>query len=91
MKSFINYFYCGNYILHPKKEWGYYQCTKFLDNYEIIIPFFKKHLIKGVKAKDFSDWIKIAEIIKNKNHLTKEGSIEIINIKSKMNKGRIND
>jgi hypothetical protein len=20
MKSFINYFYCGNYILHPKKE-----------------------------------------------------------------------
>lgn len=88
MKSFVAYFQCGHYVLPNNKEWGYYQCTKFSDNYDIILDFFSKHLIKGVKAKDFLDWVKVAEMIKKGEHLTKEGSDKIIKIKAGMNTGR---
>ena len=48
----------------------------------------RKHPIQGSKAKDLLDWVKVANIIKKGDHLTKEGSSEIIKIKSGMNKGR---
>jgi hypothetical protein len=35
--------------------------------------FFKKYPILGVKAQDFEDWPKVAEMIKSKEHLTNEG------------------
>ena len=38
---------------------------------------FKKHPIHGVKAKDFSDWCKVAEMMKDKKYLTREGFQEI--------------
>jgi hypothetical protein len=44
-----------------------------------------------VKSKDFEDWVKAAEIISSKAHLTKEGFQEIKLIKTGMNKGREND
>lgn len=64
MKSFVSYFKCGNYVRPVQKEWGYFQCTKFSNNYDIIIQFCLKHPIRGVKAKDFLDWLEVAEIIK---------------------------
>ena len=88
MKSFVTFFKCGRYINSIQKEWGYFQCTKFSDNYEIIIPFCIQHPIRGVKAKDLLDWIKVAEIIKKGDHLTTEGSSDIIRIKAGMNTGR---
>lgn len=88
LKSFVAYFNCGRLVRVIEKHWGYFQCTKFSDNYEIIIEFFKKYPIRGVKGKDFVDWIRVAEIIKNGEHLTPEGSNKIIKIKSGMNTGR---
>ena len=44
------------------QEWGYFQCTKFFDNYNLIIPIFSQYPIRGVKAKDFSDWVKAAPL-----------------------------
>ena len=38
-----------------------------------IIPFFKKYPIEGVKLKDFHDFCKVADMVKDKKHLTKEG------------------
>lgn len=89
MKSFVTYFKSGHYTVTSPQKWGYYQCTKFLDNYNIILPFFIQHPIRGVKAKDFSDWVKVAEIIKKDGHLTTEGSSEILKLKAGMNKGRL--
>lgn len=43
--------------------------------------------ISGVKALDFKDWCKIAEIIKVGEHLTPQGASKIFDIKSGMNKG----
>jgi hypothetical protein len=41
-----------------------------------------------VKAEDFADYVKVAEIMKSKAHLTKEGFEQISLIKEGMNKGR---
>lgn len=59
------------------------------NNYEKIIPFFQKYPILGVKSLDFEDWCRVAKLINNKVHLTKEGFKTIRKIKAGMNKGRI--
>ena len=37
---------------------------------DIIIPFFDKYKIIGVKSEDFEDFKKVTELMKNKAHLT---------------------
>jgi hypothetical protein len=86
LRSFVTYFNCGNYNHPLKKEWGYFQCTKYSDNYDKIVPFFIKHPIQGVKAKDLADWIKAAEIIKTGDHLSPGGSSDNISLKRGMNR-----
>ena len=88
LKSFVSYFNCGQYINSLQKEWGYFQCTKFSDIYNIIIPFCSQHSNQGIKGKYFLDWVKAAEIINKGDHLTREGSSKIISIKTGMNTGR---
>lgn len=89
IRSMVDFFGCGSYIPSSlDRSTVSFQCYTFSDNYEKIIPFFRKYNIKGDKSKDFDDWCKIAEIIKSKDHLTKKGFDQIILIKSGMNKGR---
>ena len=88
MKSLVNYLGCGYYNKRSNSEIGDFQCGKFLDNYEKIIPFFQRYKIIGAKAQDFQYWCHVAELIKNKAHLTPEGLYEIIKIKSRMNTQR---
>ena len=54
----------------------------------ILIPYLETLEFRTKKHKDFLDWVKAAEIIKKGDHLTTEGSLEIINIKAGMNTGR---
>jgi len=42
----------------------------------------------GEKYKDYRDWCKVGDIMKIKNHLTKEGLDQVIKIKAGMNRGR---
>ena len=86
MKSLVDYFGCGQYYSYNK--YGEFKCQTFIDNYEKILPFFRKYPILGVKSKDFEDWSKVAEIIKTKDHITKEGFNKICKIKDRMNKSR---
>jgi hypothetical protein len=65
-----------------------FEVTKFKEITNIIIPFFSKYPLHGDKVKDFNDFKKVAELMKNKAHLTQEGIEEIKNIKSGMNRGR---
>jgi len=53
-----------------------------------MIPLFKQYEIKGTKYLDFLDFCLVAELMKNKSHLTVEGLEKIRLIKSRMNKGR---
>lgn len=90
MTSLITYFGCGFIEKDSRGPKLYYMVYKFSDISEKIIPFFKKHMIVGVKSKDFADWCEAGEIIGAKEHLTSSGLEKIREIKSGMNKGRSN-
>jgi hypothetical protein len=81
----MEYFNCGR--VYRSKEAFTFQVTKFSDLNKKIIPFFVKYPIKGIKARDFED-CKVAELMQNKVHLTKEGLELICKIKAGMNTGR---
>lgn len=86
MISLIKYFNCGK--VYQNRNAVDYRVEKFDDIVNKIIPFLKKHWIEGVKAQDFKDFCRVAELMKDKKHLTKEGLEEIKKIKVGMNKGR---
>jgi hypothetical protein len=65
-----------------------FKVQKLSDITDRIIPFFKKYPIQGVKLKDFHDFCLVAELMKNKAHLTEEGLNRIRLIKAGMNTGR---
>lgn len=65
------------------------QLVKFSDIKNIIIPFFEKYLIQGIKQLDFNDFKTAANIMEKNEHLTQVGLDKILNIKINMNKGRL--
>jgi hypothetical protein len=71
MENLINYFQCGHVIKNGPCTKFY--VTKFSDILNVIIPFFKNHPILGNKAKDFSKFCQISELMKNKEHLNPAG------------------
>lgn len=87
VKSFIDYFQCGHVGIR-KDGIVYFRVSKFYDIIEKIIPFFKKYPVIGEKSKDFADWCEVAELMKNRAHLTAEGLENIKKIKAGMNRGR---
>jgi len=82
----MDFFGCGYTVKH--KNFICYSVYKFEDISLKIIPFFQQYKIIGEKYKDFKDFCIIAELIKNKTHLTKEGVDKIKLIKSGMNNNR---
>jgi len=68
IRSFINYFNCG--IAYRSREAFIYRVEKFSDIQKIIIPFFDKYQVQGVKRLDYIDFCKTAELIENKSHLS---------------------
>ena len=88
LRSFISYLNCGR--ISKRGNAFDFQVYKFSDITEKIIPIFKKYKIRGVKALDFKDFCQVAELMKQKKHLTMEGLEEIRMIKAGMNRGRKN-
>jgi hypothetical protein len=65
------------------------QISKFSDIVNIIIPFFNKYPILGIKSLDFIEFKKVCDILKTKDHLTSTSVFnKIIKIKSGMNLNR---
>lgn len=83
MNSLLQYFGCGT--LNKDSKATYLVVQKISDIIEIIIPFFDKYPIIGVKAKDYEDFKEVAQLMKSKAHLTKDGLETIRKIKQKMN------
>lgn len=88
MKSLYNCLGCGRYYLVSGRDEGYFIVSSFPDIYEKIIPLLEKYPLVGSKQQDYLDFIKVAELMRSKAHLTKDGLEEIKQIKSGMNKGR---
>jgi N-acetylglucosamine-6-phosphate deacetylase len=74
----IDFFGCGQTFSY--KDHIEFRCQSFKNNSKIILPFFYKYPILGVKGQDFEDWAKVAEIIETKLHLTKEGMDQILRL-----------
>ena len=88
LRSFISFFGCGIFNYHSgnsKSGSGVFIVRKFSDISDKILPFFKDHMIEGIKREDYEDWLRVAELIKSKAHLTEEGLDKIREIKSGMN------
>jgi len=83
MEKLINYLGCG--YISERGDIVDFHVTKFEDIIKKIIPFFEEYPILGVKNENFKDFCRMAEIMKNKEHLTLEGLEKIRLIKSKMN------
>lgn len=88
LEGFVDYLGCGKYVSYQGQNWGNYLVAKFPDIYEKIIPFFIKYPLQGVKKLDFECFCLIAELIKNKAHLSEGGLAKIREIKTEMNKSR---
>lgn len=96
IKAIAIYFKLGNYKEDDKMSYIYYrnnsvnfQVTKYSNIHDIIIPFFNKYPIQGQKSLDFFDFVKVVNMLKNKEHLTLEGFNKILKIKASMNEERI--
>ena len=81
MRSLIPYFGCGA-LYNTHSDVLDFKVTQFTDIVNKIIPFFKKHKIIGVKYKNFENWCEVAELMKEKKHLTAEGLEQIKKIKA---------
>lgn len=87
LNSLIEYFGCGSIVAYSKSSSVIYVVSK-ISEVEKIVRFFEKYPLQGVKGLDFADFCKVAEIVKNKRHLTESGLEEIRLIKAGMNRGR---
>ena len=82
-----NYLGCGK-CYFSRNEVNLIVST-FSDINNKIISLFNKYPLLGTKKEDYLDFCKVAELIKSKDHLTKQGIENIKRIKSNMNSKRI--
>lgn len=102
LKGLVTYFNTCNkpsnevkVMLNPKNQYVSksnntvsFAITKTSELIEVIIPFFEKYAVQGIKSLDFADFKKVAMMIGAKEHLTIEGLNRILEIKLNMNKYR---
>ena len=86
--NIINYLGCGHLREGKNVEFLDIEVQKLSDIHDKIIPFFIKYPILGVKALDYADFTKIADLMKDKSHLNEKGLDQIRKIKAGMNRGR---
>lgn len=91
MQSFINLFGCGEVVKRSDGKSVDFKVNRFPELVENVIPFFERMPLLGVKAKNLADFCIVANIMKAKGHLTKEGLDQILEIKTGMNTGRVLD
>lgn len=82
---------CGMVYFQKENRLNHSQCYRYSVNSHrdiigIIIPFFQKHNLQGkTKQNNFKLFCQIAELVKQKKHLSQYGLNKIVNLKSRMN------
>jgi hypothetical protein len=90
MENMIKYLECGRYCPTGTRKEVSFIVSNQKEIFNIIIPLFQKYPLLGSKLQDFLDFVKVAELLKSKAHLTEEG-LELVNaIKSNMTNRRKN-
>ena len=83
INSFCDFFGCGKFSVRSNKGVCDYYVRSISDICQIIIPFFERYPLFGVKAKSYANFKEVAEIIKVKGHLSHSGLEEIRRIVAK--------
>ena len=79
---------CGTLRARKDGVW-YYEVNNFTAVTENVIPFFEKFgFLSAKKKRDFAKFKQIARLIKDKEHLHREGIQRILSIREMMNDGR---
>src|ERR1700739_566595 len=86
MELLIKYLSAGKLYKNSKEPFINLTIYKFTEIKKIIIPFFEKNPLYGIKQLDFLNFCKVLKLMIEKKHLTLEGLDQIREIKSKMNK-----
>jgi hypothetical protein len=89
IRSLIQYLDCGGVTLSSSHL--DFRVTKLEDILTKIIPGFEKNPVLGVKFKDYQNFIQVARLMKDGQHLTAEGFEKIRRMKLGMNRGRLSD
>ena len=78
---------CGRLRQRNDGIW-YFEVNNFTAITENVIPFFNRFgFLSAKKKRDFSKFKQLSRLIKDKKHLTRDGIIEILNIRKEMNDG----
>lgn len=88
MQKIVKYFGSGKIYKYGGKSAVSLSIVDFTDITNIIVPFFNKNPLIGIKLYDYLDWCKIQSLMFNGSHLTVKGINSIRKIKSGMNRGR---
>jgi hypothetical protein len=88
MEILKKYFNSGNIYNYSEKSAVVLEIFKFSDIKNVLLPFFEKYPISGVKLLDYLDWCKVANLMSEGCHLTNNGLSLIQKIKEGMNRKR---
>lgn len=88
MEKIVEYFGSGKIYKYGGKSAVSLTILDFTDITNIIVPFFNKNPLIGIKLYDYLDWSKIHSLMINRSHLTVEGINWLRKIKLGMNTGR---
>jgi hypothetical protein len=78
---------CGTMRQRRDGVW-YYEVNNHRSLVENVIPFFKRYrFLSAKKKRDFAKFQQLARIISDGRHLSKEGVVDILRIRSDMNDG----
>lgn len=85
MEMLISTIGCGKIELVLKQSTVYFVVVRFKDIFEKIIPLFDNYPIQGIKALDYLEFKKVANLMHNKEHITEQGLSKIQSIKLNIN------
>lgn len=86
MTMLVTFFGCGG--IYQSGTIVKFAVFNLEDIFNILIPFFNKHPVFGVKYLNYLDWCRIRNLVRFKKHLTTEGLREIVTIINQMNNNR---
>lgn len=87
LSLFKRYLNCGTMRQRSDGVW-YYEVNNFNAIVENVIPFFERFgFLSAKKKRDFAKFKKIAKLMQEGRHLSKEGIREIMQIRQEMNDG----
>ncbi len=87
LSTFKRYLECGTMRQRKDGVW-YYEVNNLEAIISNVIPFFNKFRFRSAKKKrDFAKFKEIVELMKDNQHLTREGIEKILEIRREMNDG----